>query len=111
MSEISSKHTESSGSVGSSPQGDTTPYARASQDPVTTDPSISVHLDAVVDYLLRDRDFLISNEIRTKIEELNQLLVLASSQRLKVTVHSTDTMLPDGKVMTALSAEILKRIA
>ncbi len=74
------------------------------------DAAMMEHMDAVVDYLLRDRDFLISNEIRTKIEELNQLLVLAANQRLKVDVQSTDTKLPDGKVITALSAEILKRI-
>ncbi|MCB0719660.1 MAG: hypothetical protein KDD65_14520 [Bacteroidetes bacterium] len=73
--------------------------------------NISEHLDAVVDYLLRDRDFLIANEIRTKIEELNQLLVLAGGQKLKVKVHATDTELPDGKVITALTAEILKRLA
>jgi hypothetical protein len=82
-----------------------------SYEPISKDPAITQHLDAVVDYLLRDRDFLISREIQTKIEELNQLLVLASSQRLKVNVRSTDTVLPDGKLMTALSAEILKRIS
>lgn len=68
------------------------------------------HMDAVVDYLLRDRDFQISNEIKTKIEELNQLLVLASNQRLRVSIKSTDTPQPDGKVITSVSSEILKRI-
>ncbi|NNE34943.1 MAG: hypothetical protein HKN13_06890 [Rhodothermales bacterium] len=74
------------------------------------DPSISEHMDAVVDYLLRDRDFLITREIRTKIEELNQILILATNQRLKVTVQSTDTQLPDGSIVTSLSVDVHKKI-
>ena len=42
------------------------------------------HIDEVVDYLLKDQDFLLSKEIRHRIEELNQLLVQAHNQHMKV---------------------------
>ncbi|NNE47329.1 MAG: hypothetical protein HKN37_11795 [Rhodothermales bacterium] len=68
------------------------------------------NIDAVVDYLLRDQDFLLSKEIRHRVEELNQLLVQAHNQQMKVEFSVTDTPLESGGKVTHLDAAVYKRI-
>lgn len=41
-------------------------------------------LDELIDNLLRDKDFLLAQELKHRIIELNELLQQAHSQRLKV---------------------------
>jgi hypothetical protein len=72
--------------------------------------SISEHLDAVVEYLLRDRDYLIAKEIRTKVEQLNQLLVLAANQNLKVEFTTKKTEMESGSSVTVVDAHVYKKI-
>ena len=68
------------------------------------------NIDAVVDYLLRDQNFLLSKEIQHRVEELNQLLVQAHSQQMKVEFSVTDTPLESGGKVTHLDAAVYKRI-
>lgn len=68
------------------------------------------NIDEVVDYLLRDQDFLLSKEIRHRVEELNQLLVQAHNQQMKVEFSVTDTPLESGGKVTHLDAAVYKRI-
>ncbi len=68
------------------------------------------HIDAVVDYLLKDQDFLLAREIRHRVEELNQLLVQAHNQHMKVEFTTTDTPLESGGKVTHLDVTVYKRI-
>jgi hypothetical protein len=68
------------------------------------------HIDAVVDYLLKDQDFLLSKEIRHRIEELNQLLVQAHNQHMKVEFTVTDTPLESGGKISHVEVAVYKRI-
>ncbi len=67
-------------------------------------------IDAVVDYLLRDQDYLLSKELRHRIEELNQLLVQAHNQHMKVEFTVTDTPLESGGKVTHVDIAVYKRI-
>ena len=73
----------------------------------TLDDSVREHLDAVVDYLLRDRDMLVAREIRQKVEELNQLLVAASNRRMRIEFHSSDA---PATPVTRIDVSVYKRI-
>ena len=78
------------------------------------DDSVREHLDAVVDYLLRDRDMLVAREIRPRVEELNQLLVAASNRRMRVEFNSTDAppagSATDATPVTRIDVSVYKRI-
>lgn len=47
-------------------------------------PNRQESLDAAVDRLLRDKDFLLAEELKHKVEEINQLLVQAQRQKMKI---------------------------
>ncbi len=74
--------------------------------------SVREHLDAVVDYLLRDRDLLVAREIRQKVEELNQLLVAANNRGMRVDFSSTDGPVAehDTAPLTRIDVRVYKRI-
>lgn len=78
------------------------------------DESVREHLDAVVDYLLRDRDMLVAREIRQKVEELNQLLVAANNRRMKVEFAAGESPSPlarhDAPPLTQIDVRVFKRI-
>lgn len=78
------------------------------------DDPIREHLDAVVDYLLRDRDLLVAREIRQKTEELNQLLVAANNRRMRVEFTSAESPAPrsddDTPPLTRIDVRVYKRI-
>jgi len=78
------------------------------------DDSVREHLDAVVDYLLRDRDMLVAREIRQKVEELNQLLVAANNRRMRVEFSSSDSAATgapaDAPPLTRIDVSVYKRI-
>lgn len=79
-----------------------------------TEDSIREHLDAVVDYLLRDRDLLVAREIRQKVEELNQLLIAANNRGMRVEFASSDarptTVSPKSPPLTRIDVQVYKRI-
>jgi len=68
------------------------------------------HFDAVVDQLLRDKDFLLSQEIKHKAEEINQLLIQAQRQKLKVELTTTKLEPSPGNVVTWVDVKIFKEI-
>ncbi|MDX1740044.1 MAG: hypothetical protein R3178_02075 [Rhodothermales bacterium] len=68
------------------------------------------NIDAVVDYLLKDQDFLLSKEIRHRVEELNQLLVQAHNQHMKVEFTVTESPLESGGKITHVDVTVYKRI-
>ncbi len=71
---------------------------------------IDEHIDAVVDYLLRDHDYLLSKEIRHRIEELNQLLVQANAQKMKVEFAVSNSTTPSGGTLTHVDVSVFKEI-
>jgi hypothetical protein len=78
------------------------------------DESVKEHLDAVVDYLLRDRDLLVAREVRQKIEELNQLLVHACNRKMRIEFVSTDAPASQGESnappLTQIDVRVYKRV-
>ena len=67
-------------------------------------------MDELVDQLLRDKDFLLANELKNKAEELNQLFVQAQRQKLKVELSSSKLDIPSGGSVTWLELRIFKEI-
>lgn len=68
------------------------------------------NLDIVVDQLLRDKDFLLSKELKHKAEELNQLLVQAQRQKLKVELTTAKLEPSPGNIVSWLDVKIFKEI-
>jgi hypothetical protein len=68
------------------------------------------HLDVVVDQLLRDKDYLLSQELKHKADELNQLLVQAQRQRLKVELTTAKLEASPGNTVAWLDVKIFKEI-
>ncbi len=67
-------------------------------------------VDELVEHLLRDQDFLLSKEIKHKVEELNQLLVKAQSQKLKVDLEVSRFDIPSGGTVAYLDVKLFKQI-
>jgi hypothetical protein len=68
------------------------------------------NLDVVVDRLLRDKDFLLSEELKHKAEEFNQLLVQAQRQKMKVELTVSQLESRTGSSMSWLDVKIFKEI-
>lgn len=68
------------------------------------------NLDAVVDHLLRDQAYLMSREIKHKIEELNQLLIAGNNARLKTEFEVVETDMPSGGTISLLGARFYKEL-
>ncbi|NND72634.1 MAG: hypothetical protein HKN43_13740 [Rhodothermales bacterium] len=68
------------------------------------------NLDAVVDKLLHDQAFLMSREIRHKLEELNQLLIAGNNAKLKIEFEVVETDMPSGGTVSLLDARFYKEI-
>lgn len=82
-------------------------------EPVTTmepRPESQENLDVVVDRLLRDKDFLLAEELKHKAEELNQLLVQAQRQKMKVELTVSQLESRPGSSMSWLDVKIFKEI-
>ena len=73
-------------------------------------PNKDSHLDDIVDQLLRDKDFLLSKELKHKADEINQLLVQAQRQNLKVEVNASQVEASPGKTLSWLDVKIYKEI-
>ncbi len=67
-------------------------------------------LDDVVDGLLRDKDFLLTREIKHRIDELNRLFAQASSQNLRVELETTVHRPTENTRVTVLDVTVLKEI-
>jgi len=71
---------------------------------------LSKSADELVEQLLRDQDFLLSKEIKHKVEELNQLLVKAQSQKLKVEAWVSQFDVNSGGTVAYLDVKLYKEI-
>ena len=71
---------------------------------------IDEHIDAVVDYLLRDQDYLLAKELKHRIDELNQLLVQANAQKMKVEFTVEDNPSQTGGRVTHVDIAVYKQI-
>ncbi len=67
-------------------------------------------IDELVEQLLRDQDFLLAKEIKHKVEELNQLLVKAQSQKLRVDLAVSRFDIPSGGTVAYLDVKLFKQI-
>ena len=68
------------------------------------------HFDAIVDQLLRDKDYLLSQEIKHKADEINQLLVQAQRQKLKVELTTSELEPRPGSTVSWLDVKVFKEI-
>lgn len=68
------------------------------------------NLDVVVDQLLRDKDFLLSKELKHKADEINQLLVQAQRQDLKVELTTAQFEPSPGKTVSWLDLKVFKEM-
>jgi hypothetical protein len=68
------------------------------------------NLDDIVDQLLRDKDFLLAKELKHKADEINQLMIQAQRQNLKVEVVATQIEASPGKQLSWLDVKIFKEI-
>lgn len=73
-------------------------------------PERQENLDAVVDRLLRDKDFLLAEELKHKAEEINQLLVQAQLQKMKVELEVSELESRPGNKVSWLDVKIFKEI-
>ena len=64
----------------------------------------------MVDRLLRDKDYLLAQELKQRAEELNQLFVQAQRQKLKIELSSSQLEVPNGGTVTWLEVRIFKEI-
>ena len=67
-------------------------------------------VDQMVDRLLRDKDYLLAQELKQRAEELNQLFVQAQRQKLKIELSSSQLEVPNGGTVTWLEVRIFKEI-
>ncbi len=68
------------------------------------------YLDSIVDQLLRDKDYLLSQEIKHKVDEINQLLVQAQRQKLKVELTTSELEPRPGSTVSWLDVKVFKEI-
>ena len=67
-------------------------------------------LDEIVENLLRDKDFLLSREIKHRVEELNRLFVQAERQKLKVELETAELESRPGKRVSWIDVRVFKEI-
>jgi len=67
-------------------------------------------VDDLVEQLLRDQDFLLAKEIKHKVEELNQLLIKAQGQKLKVEMSCAQFDTSHSGTVAHLDLKLYKQI-
>jgi hypothetical protein len=67
-------------------------------------------IDQFVEYLLRDQDFLLSEEIKHKVKELNQMLVKANGRRIKVELKLSQFDVEQDGTVAYLDVRVFKQI-
>lgn len=88
-------------------------YSLHSSPPVSTmesHPDRQDYLDAAVERLLRDKDFLLAEELKHKVEEINQLLVQAQRQKMKIELTVSELESRPGNRVSWLDVKIFKEI-
>ena len=68
------------------------------------------NIDEVVNYLLRDQDYLMAKEIRLQVEGLNQLLISSHTNGLKVEFVTREMVMPDGEPVQLADVRVYKKI-
>lgn len=64
----------------------------------------------VVEQLLRDQDYLLTREIKQRVAELNQLLMKAQHQNLKVDIKTTQFDTMDGSTVAYIDIKVFKQM-
>lgn len=88
-------------------------YSLQSSPPVSameSHPDRQEYLDAAVERLLRDKDFLLAEEIKHKVEEINQLLVQSQRQKMKIELSVSELESRPGNRVSWLDVKIFKEI-
>ena len=79
-------------------------------EPPLDEKSPDTSMDELVDHLLRDRNFLLSKELKHKVDELNQLLMQAHRHSLKIEMSVSDVEPAPGKSAAWVDIRIYKEI-
>lgn len=87
-------------------RSDGLPIQLSDVEPLPIDKSV----DQIVEHLLRDQDFLLAKEIKHKVDELNQLLVRAQGQKLKVEVDVSHLDLKSGGSVAHVDVRLYKQL-
>ncbi|RMH68701.1 MAG: hypothetical protein D6685_01910 [Bacteroidetes bacterium] len=66
--------------------------------------------DEIVEQLLRDQDYLLNKEIKQRVTELNQLLLKAHHQKMKVELRTAQFDTMDGSTVTYLDVKLYKQL-
>lgn len=66
--------------------------------------------DEIVEQLLRDQDYLLTKEIKQRVTELNQLLMKAHHQKLKVEVKTSQFDTMDGSTVAHVDVKLYKQL-
>lgn len=88
-------------------------YTLSSSPPVSTmesHPDRQEYLDAAVERLLRDKDFLLAEELKHKVDEINQLLVQAQRQKMKIELSVSELESRPGNKVSWMDVKIYKEI-
>ena len=67
-------------------------------------------VDKLVDQLLRDKDYLLAEELRHRIDELNHLFIQAERQKLNVEIKTSQLDVPSAGTVNWLELRILKEL-
>lgn len=68
------------------------------------------NVDHIVDSMLRDRDFLLAQEIKLKIDELNEMLRQSARQDLKVDIEVMQAPANGGRRTPQVDVRVLKEL-
>jgi hypothetical protein len=74
------------------------------------EPKRNEDLDQLVDGLLRDRDFLLAQELKQKVDQLNELLAQSVRQELQVELVVDASKGRGGRLHTHVDIKILKEL-
>ncbi len=67
-------------------------------------------VDHIVDSMLRDRDFLLAQEIKLKVDELNDMLRQSARQDLKAEIEVMQAPTNGGKRTPQIEVRVLKEL-
>lgn len=67
-------------------------------------------MDHIVDSMLRDRDFLLAQEIKLKVDELNDMLRQSARQDLKAEIEVMQAPTNGGKRTPQIEVRVLKEL-
>ncbi|MEQ9103231.1 MAG: hypothetical protein RIE53_00890 [Rhodothermales bacterium] len=74
------------------------------------EPNRNEDLDRLVDGLLRDRDFLLAQELKQKVDQLNELLAQSVRQELQVELLVDESKGRGGRMHTHVDIKIFKEL-